>query len=186
MNRITPLTLIGEYTGDDWLDLAKPNILDRMAAYEEDQIEFSILGVVQDPLPSLIQQLATNVRRLEIINDHLMSHPGTNASLHKTVLDETVLGPDASFGLTRAGIDAAVISESIQGECRAFSIEQLQQHQRALGDGQRELRIRIREEQQTQRADKDHATGRRYDYGPAVRTWLQFLARKQVLAELLQ
>ena len=151
-----------------------------MAAYEEDQIEFSILGLVRDPLPDLIQQLAANVRRLEILNERLLSHSEMGAELN-----ETVLGPDASYGLGRADIDAAVIPESDQAEYQASTIEQLQQHQGALQERQRELRARIREEQQAQRADEDHATGRRYDYGPAVRTWLRFLARKQLLAELL-
>lgn len=186
MTRIRPLTSIGEYTGEDWLELAKPNILDRMAAYEEDQIEFSILGVVQDPLPNLVQQLASNVRRLEIINEHLMSHADMSVRLHEADLDRTVLGPDASLGLTRADIEAADAPESVRGTYHALSIEQSQQCQRALADDQRELRMRIQEERQSQRADEDHATGRRYDYGPAVRTWLRFLARKPILAELLQ
>ena len=173
-------SILGEYSGEEWLELAKPNILDRMAAYEEDQIEFSILGLVRDPLPDLIQQLAANVRRLEILNERLLSHSEMGAELN-----EAVLGPDASYGLGRADIDAAVIPESDQAEYQASTIEQLQQHQGALQERQRELRARIREEQQAQRADEDHATGRRYDYGPAVRTWLRFLARKQLLAELL-
>ncbi|KAJ5162440.1 hypothetical protein N7492_007832 [Penicillium capsulatum] len=176
---------LGEYSGDDWLELAKPNIVDCMAAYEEDQIEFSILGVVQDPLPHLIQQLAANVRGLEILNQHLMPHLDQNTAPPKSIIYDTVLGPDASLGLTRADIDQAVLPDHLLAVDPTVSVAALQQHQQALARAQGELRVRIREEQQAQRADDDHATGRRYDYGPAVRTWLQFLARKQKLAELL-
>ncbi|KAJ5639839.1 uncharacterized protein N7484_007701 [Penicillium longicatenatum] len=169
---------LGECSEDDWLELARPNIVDRMTAYEEEQIEFSILGVVRDPLHDLIQQLAINVRSLETLIAQLTS-PATpvlpDAMLSE--LKETVLGPDPSYGLSRADIDAAVISEVAFPEF-ATDLQRLR-------EVQHQLRGRIREEQQAQRTDEDHATGRRYDYGPAVRTWLRFLARKHMLAELL-
>ncbi|KAJ5633012.1 hypothetical protein N7490_009351 [Penicillium lividum] len=169
---------LGECSEDDWLKLARPNIVDRMAAYEEDQIEFSILGVVRDPLPDLVRQLAVNVRSLEMLNARLTS-PAIPLLSDPTLfeLKETVLGPDPTYGLSRANIDAAVISE--------IAYPELAPELQRLREAQCELRARIREEQQSQRADEDHATGRRYDYGPAVRTWLRFLARKQKLAELL-
>lgn len=156
-----------------------------MAAYAEGDIEFSILGLVRDPLPDLIQQLASNVRSLEIINERFMSQQDPAAKPQAT-LTETVLGPEPSLALTRADIDAAVIGETMQAEYRGCSPTRLAQHQQELSQAQLELRGRIREEQQAHRADEDYATGRRYDYGPAIRTWLRFLARKQLLAELLQ
>jgi len=164
-----------------------PNIIDRMTAYTEDSIEFSILGVVRDPLSDLVQQLAVNVRSLEIINERLLPQgggaPGGDANLE--ALNEMVIGPEPSLGLTRADIEAAVVPESLQ-MCQGWSSERLRQHQQELSQAQSGLLGRIREQQQAQRADEDHATGRRYDYGPAIRTWLRFLARKQLLAELLQ
>ncbi|KAK5790500.1 hypothetical protein VI817_007787 [Penicillium citrinum] len=180
---------IGEFpAGEDWFEVAKPNILDRMAAYEEEQIEFSILALVRDPLPELIQQLAVNVRRLEIINEHLMTHDGRDDDSHAQArmsvdtLEDTVLGPDASLGLTRTMIDKAVVPEELS---REQSLTVLTKRQEETAKAQVALRSRVREEQQTRNADEDHATGRRYDYGPAVRTWLRSLARKQQLAELL-
>lgn len=165
----------------DWLELAKPNILDRMAAYEEEQIEFSILGLVRDPLPDLMKELAINVRSLEVINDRLMTSGG-DADESFEGMQETVLGPEPSLGLTRAMIDEAIIPEGLSEE---RSLSSLITGRESLGKAQTGLRQRVREEQQSQNADDDHATGRRYDYGPAVRTWLRCLARKQQLAELL-
>lgn len=159
-----------------------------MAAYAEGDIEFSILGLVRDPLPDLIQEMASNIRSLEIINERLMSQqdPASTTEATQSEMRETVLGPDPSLGLTPADIDAAVISEARQTEYRESSPTQVRQYQHELMQAQMELRGRIREEQQAHRADEDHATGRRYDYGPAIRTWLRFLARKQLLPELLQ
>lgn len=158
-----------------------------MAAYEEDHIEFSILGLTRDPLPDFIQELAINVKSLEMIHDRLLSGSDPNAAAATIANYEgTVIGPEQSLELTGAAIDAAVIPEVTQEEYRSCSPDQLQAHRQGLCQAQGELRCRVREELQSQRADDDYATGRRYDYGPAVRTWMRFLARKQVLAEWLQ
>ncbi|CEJ56811.1 hypothetical protein PMG11_05529 [Penicillium brasilianum] len=179
--------LIGQCSEDDWLDLVRPNLLDRMAAYEEDQIEFSILGLVKDPLSDLIEQLAVNVKSLEMVHERLKSDGDTTAAATTMAgFEGTAIGPELSLALTRAVIDAAVIPEATLQEYQSCSPSQLQEHWQRLSQAQEELRSRVREEQQSQRADDDYATGRRYDYGPAVRTWLRFLARKQVLAELIQ
>ncbi|EPS26569.1 hypothetical protein PDE_01506 [Penicillium oxalicum 114-2] len=175
---------IGQCSEDDWLDLVRPNLLERMAAYEEDHIEFSILGLVRDPLPDLVQKLAVNVRSLELIHAHLP--PVTEGTTAPSYLEGTVLGPDASLGLTRVVLDAATVPEATRIAYQDSSESQLDTQRQALCETQTELCARVREEQQSQRADDDYATGRRFDYGPAVRTWLQFLARKQVLADLLR
>lgn len=178
---------LGQCSEDDWLDLVRPNLLERMAAYEEDHIEFSILGLTRDPLPDLIQELAVNVKSLEMIHERLLSEGDTTAAAATMANYEgTVIGPEQSLELTRGTIDAAVIPEATKQEYQRCSPDQLQTHRQTLCQAQGELRCLVREELQSQRADDDYAAGRRYDYGPAVRTWMRFLARKQLLAELLQ
>jgi ubiquitin carboxyl-terminal hydrolase L5 len=178
---MTLLTSVGECSEDDWLELVKPNLLDRMAAYEEEEIEFSILGLVRDPLPDLINDLAVNVRSLEILNQRATSLCPSSDTL---ALDETVLGPEPSLSLTREEIDAAVIPVETLEDYQTCSDEKLQEYQQTISRSQRELRTRIREEQQSHRSDDEYAAGRRFDYGPAVRTWLRRLAQKQQLQEL--
>ncbi|KAI2816460.1 hypothetical protein CBS63078_6224 [Aspergillus niger] len=72
---------------EDWLSLVKPDIRTRMEAYEEDQIEFSILSVARDPLPELVDQLATNVKSLEIIQERLSSIHESSIDLESTLAD---------------------------------------------------------------------------------------------------
>lgn len=156
-----------------------------MTAYkgDEEENEYSMLGVVRDPLPDLIQQLAVNVRSLEIFQNLGLDTEEANPSeATETELHGVVEGPDDFYRLTRAALDAADVS----GVHSPQSPMELQQRRGELGREQQELRARIREEIQSQEADEDHAMGRRYDYGPAVRTWLRFLARKQLLREMLQ
>jgi len=152
-----------------------------MAAYEEDQIEFSILGLVHDPLPNLVSDLAVNVRTLEVLNERATTLCSSTDALS---LNETVLGPDPSLSLTKEEIDAVVISPETLNNYQTCSESQLQEYQQTINNRQRELRSRIREEQQSHRSDDEYAAGRRYDYGPAVRWWLRLLARKQELQEL--
>ncbi|KAJ5124676.1 uncharacterized protein N7515_008501 [Penicillium bovifimosum] len=166
---------LGECSEHDWLELVKPNLLDRMAAYEEGQIEFSILGLVRDPLPDLIKELATNVRALEILNGR---------ATDPIVQADTIIGPEPSLSLTREEIDAVVLPQDTLDEYRTCTEDKLKEYQQTLIGGQWELRARIREEQQSHRSDDEHAAGRRFDYGPAVRTWLRRLAQKKRLQEL--
>lgn len=152
-----------------------------MAAYEEEEIEFSILGLVRDPLPDLVNDLAASVRTLEVLNERAASLcPSSDAF----AWSETVLGPDPSLSLTREEIDAIVIPQEILDEYQTCSETKLQEYQQTINNGQRELRARIREEQQSHWSDDEHVAGRRFDYGPAVRMWLRRLAQKQQLQEL--
>ncbi|RDH27634.1 ubiquitin carboxyl-terminal hydrolase [Aspergillus welwitschiae] len=174
---------------EDWLSLVKPDIRTRMEAYEEDQIEFSILSVARDPLPELVDQLATNVKSLEIIQERLSSIHESSIDLESTLADSvsenTILGPDESYTLTRETIDQVTVHKTQEREYQTCSVEELVHHRQRLGHAQQDLRAAIREEQQSQQVDEDYAEGRRYDYGPAIRTWLRFLARKRLIEDLL-
>lgn len=181
---------LGEYApDDDWLTLVRPNILTRMAEYEEDQIEFSILSVAKDPLVELEDKLAINVKCLEAVNRWLASREQAEGTCRGpenpvSLLENTILGPDSSFNLTRHRIDAVTIPPEREVQYAKASAEELRQHRYWLSNEQRELRASILEEQQSHWADDNYATGRRYDYGPAVRAWIRFLARKRVIESL--
>lgn len=192
VRRSVPLTYLslidgtGDYSQEDWLDLVKPNILTRMAEYEEDQIEFSILSLAKDPLVDLTSRLAANVKCLETIQQCIETHEEDSSKheLAASVLENTILVPDDSYGLTRDGIDNAVVTAEQMEEYRDCTIDGLIQHLEKLSKTQIELRATIKEEQQSRQADEDYALGRRYDYGPAVRLWVRFLARKRMLESL--
>lgn len=179
------LTDTGECSQDDWLDLVKPNILTRMAEYEEDQIEFSILSLVKDPLVNLVDKLADNVKCLELVSGLIDAHEGgMTAEQTASIPENTIRGPNASYGLTRERIDSAVIPADQQEGHQNSSVDALLQHLQKLAESQLELRASIKEEQQANQADDDYAAGRRYDYGPAVRLWTRFLARKRMFDRL--
>ncbi|EAW09149.1 ubiquitin C-terminal hydrolase 37 [Aspergillus clavatus NRRL 1] len=182
----------GEYTPEiDWLTLVRPNILTRMAEYEEDQIEFSILSVAKDPLVEFEERLAANVKCLELVNQRLASSKAEEAkkidsvpSSAAALLENTIIGPDPSFNLTRDRIDGAIIPPDVERLYGQASLEEMRRYQYQLGSEQQELRASMREEQQSHRSDDDYAVGRRFDYGPAVRAWVRLLARKKLIESL--
>lgn len=179
---------LGDCPEDDWLVLAKPDILTRMNEYEEDQIEFSILSLVKDPLPGLVDKLAANVKCLQAVKGRvaaLENKPDSEADFANSLNENVILGPDESFSLSREKIDSSELPASERKMYEACSVERLSQLRQSLSDEQRDLRATIRDEQQSQQADEDYATGRRYDYVPAVRAWMQFLARKKAIEGLV-
>lgn len=181
---------IGDCPEGDWLDLAKPDILTRMNEYEEDQIEFSILSLVKDPLPGLVDKLAGNIKHLQAVNERIMAlkgedRPDSETGVADALNENTIWGSDPSFCLTQEKLDNTELPANPKGMYESCPADELNQHRQRLSDEQRDLRATVRDEQQTQQADEDYATGRRYDYVPAVRTWMQFLAQKRAIDSLI-
>lgn len=172
---------LGDCSHGDWLDLARPDILTRMAEYEEGQIEFSILGLVRDPLLDYTKKLALNVKLLEMINRRMTAN---GQEIDVSDLEDTLVGPDPSYDLSREAIDQVEISEEEQKRYLECSEDSLLLRRQELSNLQHELRVGIREEQQTRRSDEEYAAGRRFDYSPAIRTWIRFLARKNAIKKL--
>ncbi|KAL4919124.1 ubiquitin carboxyl-terminal hydrolase [Aspergillus aurantiobrunneus] len=181
---------LGEFElGSDWLDLVKPNIRSRMEEYEEDRIEFSILSLARDPLPDLVDQLVVNIKQLQTIEKTATSHERKAAEVGPRAMaslpENTLLGPDVSYEVTETAINEAAMPAGKEKEYLECSLDELAKHRTDLSRAQLKLRAMIREEQQSQRADDEYAAGRRYDYGPAIRTWLRLLARKRVIEYLI-
>ncbi|KAE8348083.1 ubiquitin carboxyl-terminal hydrolase [Aspergillus coremiiformis] len=172
----------------DWLDLVKPNLITRMTEYEEDQIEFSILSLSKDPLLDLASKLAVNIKCLEVLNQRLATQDpaGVHGGLAfaSPILENTILGPEESYDMTREFIDQAIVPVELD-KYDSCSVQEIVEHRQKLCNEQLELRAAIREEQQTQRADDDYAVGRMYDYEPAIRRWVRILARKGKIESLI-
>ena len=166
----------------DWLDLVKPDICARMAAYAEDQIEFSILSLARDPLPGLVDQLASNIRQLQSVSKSMQEMNSAEPRAMASLPENTLLGPDISYHVTQEAIEGREVSgnDNLQ-----FSADDLAKRTIDLVTAQRVLRGEIRDHQQSQRADEEYAAERRFDYGPAIRTWLRLLARKQVIEDMI-
>ncbi|EEH23385.2 hypothetical protein PABG_05596 [Paracoccidioides brasiliensis Pb03] len=182
---------LGECSGDKWLDLAKPEILSRMAEYEEDQIEFSILGLVKDPLIDLKTQLAENIKCIFAIDNQLSTlglsslDDATATAVKGNNANGNGNRHDSFINITQEEMERAGFPEDLRTKYKSATPEELTSYREELVSAQKGIRILISEEQQSQRADEDYAAARRHDYGPAVHTWVRLLARKKVIQGLV-
>lgn len=181
---------LGECAPGDWLKLARPVLLTRMADCE--QFGFSILGLVRDPLGDLMEDLAGNVKTLQVVQErvHQLRLPNVLSRLSNIIRNNGMLiGPDETLGLTQESVVKAREERGIPKVKRQGSTSvagELLERAEVLSHAQRALRTRITEEQTSQRNDSKYAEQRRFDYGPALRTWLEALKRKQVIGDLAE
>ena len=185
---------LGEVESDDWINLVKPDLEARMAKYEDGQIEFAILGLVKDPLINLVHDLASNVKgiqaleaRLNEINTSWQSSNANTSIETEKIPENTLLGADMHFLLDKTAIESATLPPEVQHKLSSGSTSptDFSDFRRKLAFEQINLRVTIKEEQASDYHDEDRATARRHDYGPAVKTWTELLARKGVLGDLL-
>ncbi|OAX80376.1 hypothetical protein ACJ72_05296 [Emergomyces africanus] len=181
---------LGDCSGDKWLDQAKPEIISRMAEYEDGQIEFSILGLVKDPLIDLKAQLATNIKCIVTIDEQLStlrsSIPDLGGITATTNCDSSSTGHDPFVGIEREAMVRADVPEDLRTKYKTATVDELTAYREELINSQKDVRILISEEEQSHHADEDYAAARRHDYGPAVHTWVRLLARKKVIEGLVE
>jgi len=179
---------LGPFQDDDWLSLAKPEIEARMAEYEEDQIEFGLLGIVQDPLLGLREALAVNVKALGAVSerlDVLMPDWKDFVPSEGPTPEGLLLGPDQAYGLDQDDIEAAPLYPATENKLSAGG-PVLVGFRQELITAQARLRANIVEEEQSARSDDERAANRRYDYGPIIQEWVRMLSRKGVIKDLVQ
>ncbi|OJD13890.1 hypothetical protein AJ78_05711 [Emergomyces pasteurianus Ep9510] len=182
---------LGDCSDDKWLDLAKPEIMSRMAEYEEGQIEFSILGLVKDPLIDLKAQLTTNIKYIVMIDEQLSTLGSPIPDMVDTTATVNGNGNRTShdllfIGVERETVDLIDVPEDLRTKYKSATVEELIAYREELVNAQKDIRIMISEEEQSHRTDEDYAEARRHDYGPAVHTWVRLLARKKVIEGLVE
>lgn len=182
----------GVIENHDWVFQAKPEIEDRMAQYEEGQIEFAILGLVKEPLSGFIFALAKNVKSLAIVTERLDSlKPDwrdfieSSANVDLLLTENVVTGPDSIYELTHELIERSQLPQSLEAVISRDLVADILECREKLVFEQTGLRASVIEEQQSNRSDHERAASRRYEYGPAVEALVAILARKAVLQDIV-
>ena len=186
-------TLMRSATGDateNWLSQAKPDIEARMAQYEEGQIEFAILSLVQDPLPKLVSELAENVQSISTVTHRLNTiKPDWEDFLTLAANDEytrLLQGPDEAYGLTQKIMDSTTVPMAILEHCDFGVVSELTHHFERLVTDQAGLRLAIKEELQTDQADEEKAVARECDFGARMQNFVRVVrTKKQASADAM-
>ncbi|OKL62840.1 hypothetical protein UA08_02101 [Talaromyces atroroseus] len=166
----------------DWLEQVRSHLIGKMTEYEEDQIEFSVLSLVRDPLRDHVEHLARNVKELQRIRDRLTASQldDLRAMLGTGVYENVLLGASPALGLTEESMHLVPALDD-----EGLTIDELPQEYVRLANDQRDVTRSIMEEMQLRQADDMFAEGKRHDYSAAMEFWARALARKGVLEEFL-
>lgn len=181
----------GTFDGDDWAAEARSRIELRMFQdADEDNFSFNLLAICGSALPAIRQSLALTLRQLLVLDAHQLGRGGEGGWAPQP---DDLLSDVSKFGLDRAADiesvgDAAAalpreftdrIAHAEFGTARALEL-------RAELDAERR---RLRAEYAAElSADEDNARrvdGRKKDYGPLLHGWVQKLADKGVLKDIV-
>lgn len=175
----------GPCTGGDWLEQVRSNLIDRMTGYAEDQIEFSVLSLVRDPILHHVEQLARNVKTLQSLRTRLSESQveGVKRILGPDDFNSVLLDACPELALTEQCLeDVHLEAESGEG---GSEVNDLAERFVQLVRRQHDIRRSILEEMQDREDDCRFSEGKRHDYSDAIERWARALARKARVRDLL-
>ncbi|KAK6005826.1 hypothetical protein QM012_007468 [Aureobasidium pullulans] len=183
---VFPTTIGKIQPGRDWLDVVQTSLSVRMAQYEEGQIQFSLMAVVQDPVIDDRCALAQNVLSLQKteleLNKVSQDWRSYTAMDHE---DCTLFGGSEEYGLTDGIIAQAGIPENMAQQLQSSCLENLLKVRQDLMTNQAGCRAQVRDSQQANAMDAEESMHRRHDYGSFVKAWLQALVDNEALKPLV-
>lgn len=158
-----------------------------MAQYEEGQIEFAILSLVQDPLIKLIPALAENLKNVAALSARLDAikpdWQESTTSMANGGSDGKLDAPDPAHGLTQKELDSAVSSQEVVNLCEMDVLPDIVEHREELITAQAELRVSIREELQSDQTDEERAAARSRDYGARLQNFVRTVRTKRAVID---
>jgi len=180
-------TAVGTIHPDrDWLSFIQNSISVRMAQYEEGQMQFSLMAVVQDPVIEDRRVLAQNVLSLQKIELRLNETSQDWSSYTSPESEKNVLfGASMEYGLTDEMLAKATIPENLTQLLRSSCPDSLLKVRQELMTNQAGCRAQVRDSQQAEKLDAKESMHRRHDYGSFVKVWMQALADEGALKSLL-
>jgi ubiquitin carboxyl-terminal hydrolase L5 len=172
--------VLGAYQ-EDWMDVARPLITERMQQYEGEQIQFNLLSLCRSPLLTLRLDLAYNIHSLNAVESAL-DFIKPEWKEYCTEEDGRALrGINPMYGITNEILD------SVQSPSRkrdSTTAEMLLGERQQLMADQGPIRAAILEEEAAVNEDNERARGRRHDYTPMINKWTRLLAENGTLQEL--
>ncbi|OCL05325.1 cysteine proteinase [Glonium stellatum] len=179
-------TNIGSFEGSDWFPVVHKKV---GALMNTDDLNYTLLAVVKDPIEGLRSALSENINTIKTVEARLDSVSQEWRSFtdgNDDALEEILRGPSEELGITIELLDSAVapapVARKIEADDDAGTLVERRDR---LFEEHVKLRAAIREEAESSRVDLVKAAKRRHDYGPLIQTWLRMLADKGELEGLV-
>lgn len=175
---------VGKYDEDlDWMHVITPIIQEQMNGFAEGGLEYSLLGVVADPVENARKELARNIRRIRMLHRRLDE---VNPEWKSFLTDQTGAGDaDVVCDVTNEMIDAAQAQPEDEEAQNESCPDRLSRIREQLIKEQQGIRATVFMAMDSSADEEREARERRHDYGPVIRTWLTMLAEKEGLVREL-
>lgn len=179
--------------GDDetcWTNIARPQIEGRILQYEESQISFNLLALCQRPVTLHTRSIIEAAASIALLKEHL-KHDGSFTHLvnkQPPVLDVGNPADLAEFNLRPSDFESAVLGETVKARISRAASDSEQAwalYEQFVVD----LKVAIgeyRAEIISLAVDEQRVKDRKKDYGQALHRWVQKLAEKGVLQEMIE
>ena len=158
----------------------------------EGQIEFTILGLVKNPLPGLISLQSQNVEELSAVSKRLdeIKSNWRSSLVESNIANEnltkfTLFSANLDYGISPIDITNTEMSQTIREILVSEKVDELITRRQELINTQEKVRLLIKEEEDSNCSDEAKAEARRHDYGPAIKLWVRFHIRKGLVKEIL-
>ncbi|KAF5605163.1 ubiquitin carboxyl-terminal hydrolase isozyme L5 [Fusarium pseudocircinatum] len=174
----------------DWTSVAGPQIQGRMLQYEESQLSFNLLALCQSPLTAHSQTIAQAAASLRYLHENTESLPTFKdlISAEAAPLDIEDDSRLSDFNLAKADIMNAHVPNTLQEKLKRPSFDTqsaYELHQELVVDVKAAMG-EYRSELMAISDNEQRVKGRKKDYGPALHKWIQKLAEKGVLEEVIK
>ncbi|KAL6870268.1 hypothetical protein J3F83DRAFT_735710 [Trichoderma novae-zelandiae] len=183
---------IGEIGSDGscWTNIARPQIEGRILQYEESQIAFNLLALCQRPVTLHARSIVEAAASIALLKENMKHHGVFTHLVNKQppVLDVENPADLAEFNLHPSDFHNAELGERRQARIsRAASYfdEAWDLYEQFVVD----LKVAIgeyRAEMVSLAVDEQRVKDRKKDYGQALHRWVQKLAEKGVLQEMIE
>jgi ubiquitin carboxyl-terminal hydrolase L5 len=189
----TGLLYTNNYLGDsgqeDWTVVAHPHIEARMLQYEENQLSFNLLALCHSPLNGISNDIAANVCALAEVDKIATTSPAWSMALPKEdrVLRAGDLTQLLNFGVTNRAIETAVLPEIFRGRLEHPTLDLLgllSLYQDIVTE-QKSLVGQYHAEVTAVAEEDMRVKGRMKNHTPAIHAWVQKLAEKGVLEDMV-
>lgn len=179
---------LGDCTHEDWMEIAKPLIEERMAQYEDDQVQFNLLAVCKSPLATVKAELCENIHTLVAIEEALnKQQPDWESFISEDEKHRFLRGPDKEYQITGSDFTASSANSNVIKELSGeVSNARLMELQKQHSDRQKQLKMALLDEATEISQDNETAASRRHDFTPMINTWLVALAEKEGLKVLAE
>ncbi|KAH7325086.1 hypothetical protein B0I35DRAFT_174986 [Stachybotrys elegans] len=173
---------------NDWISIAQPRIEAVMAQYEDAQLMFNLLALCKSPLALSRQKYFRTVASLNYLKEQMMrqNDPAVNEnSMLMKAARELSKAPE--FGPEELDITSAEAPESFKAkvddpeftehDAQALCLQLIDEANAVLRD--------YSVEKAEVEGGEDRVSMRKKDYGPALHKWVQKLAAKGVLEDII-